>query len=198
VVGTRSAGKVREVQEILAGLPAVELAFPGNAFLPFEPAEDTIEQGTTFAENAVLKARHFADRSGLPTVAEDSGIEVDALGGAPGVRSKRFAGDDAANNRKLLELLAGTPAAHRTARYHCVAAYVARPDAEAVLFHGITEGRILEGAEGSGGFGYDPLFYSFELGQSFGLAAPHAKHQVSHRGRAFRAFKDYLLRKSVY
>ena len=145
----------------------------------------------------MLKARYFAKRSSLPTIADDSGLEVDALGGAPGIRSARWSGvmghgADESNNRVLLERLEGTPSAQRTARYHCVAAFVAGPNDDGHCEHGSTEGVILFRHRGKGGFGYDPLFHSTELDMSFGDATPDQKHAVSHRGRAFRALKAYL------
>jgi len=208
LVATRNDGKAREIRELFSGLP-FQLVFPQEQFLERLPEEGDLEQGMSFAENAVAKARYFAKRSGLPTVAEDSGLEVDALEGAPGVHSARYAhlygeagrgkgeGDlDATNNALLLERLAGVPDERRTARYRCVAAFVETPTAAPQLVEATTEGRVLTEPRGVGGFGYDPLFFSTDLGMSFAEAPPAAKHRVSHRGRAFRALIEVLLRRS--
>ena len=208
LVATRNDGKAREIRELFSGLP-FQLVFPQEQFLERLPEEGDLEQGMSFAENAVAKARYFAKRSGLTTVAEDSGLEVDALEGAPGVHSARYAhvygeagrgkgeGDlDATNNALLLERLAGVPDERRTARYRCVAAFVETPTAAPQLVEATTEGRVLTEPRGVGGFGYDPLFFSTDLGMSFAEAPPAAKHRVSHRGRAFRALIEVLLRRS--
>ncbi len=200
LVATRSPGKAREIRELFAGLP-FEIAFPADRFLEHLPEEGDLEGSTGYVENAVAKARYFATRSGLPTVADDSGLEVDALDGAPGPRSARFAGvtgggTDAANSALLLEKLTGVPEPQRGARYRCVVAYLAAPSAMPQMVEAMCEGFILTGPRGQGGFGYDPLFFSPELQMSFGEAAPAAKHRVSHRGRAFRALIEVLLRRA--
>jgi XTP/dITP diphosphohydrolase len=202
LVATRNPGKQREIRDLLAGLP-FELTFPADRFLELLPEEADLERGATYVENAVAKARYFATRSGLSTVADDSGIEVDALGGAPGPRSARWAGleggldADAANNALLLEKLTGVPEAQRGARYRCVVAFLATPSSVPEIVEATCDGFILAEARGSGGFGYDPLFYSPELHLSFGEAPPAAKHRVSHRGRAFRALSEVLVRRSA-
>lgn len=205
LAATRSPGKAREIRDLFAGLP-FELSFPPDRFLARLPEEADLEGGAGYVENAVAKARYFAARSGLPTVADDSGIEVDALGGAPGARSARWAGTagveggqgtDAANNALLLEQLAGVPEERRTARYRCIVAFLATPSAVPEIVEATCEGLILPEPRGQGGFGYDPLFYSPELQMSFGEAPPAAKHRVSHRGRAFRALIEVLLRRSA-
>lgn len=200
LVATRSPGKAREIRELFAGLP-FEISFPADRFLARLPEEADLEGSAGYVENAVAKARYFATRSGIPTVADDSGIEVDALDGAPGARSARFAGAqgpraDAANNALLLEKLAGVPEERRTARYRCVVAFLAAPSGVPEIVEATCEGIILTEARGQGGFGYDPLFYSPELQMTFGEAPPAAKHRVSHRGRAFRALIEVLLRRS--
>lgn len=149
------------------------------------------ETGATFAENACAKARYGFEVSGLPTLADDSGLEVDALQGAPGVRSARYAGEDAgdaANNRKLLAELEGV--AHRTARFHCAMALAVGD----VTFQaeGKVEGVILREPRGSGGFGYDPLFWLPERGMSMAELSAEAKNQVSHRARALAALVEIL------
>lgn len=206
LIGTRSEGKTREIRELFAGLPFT-LAFPLQLGLQRLPEERDLELGTSYAENAVAKARYFAGRSGLPTCADDSGIEVDALGGAPGVYSARFselegptvsaAGVDAANNALLLEKLGGVPPERRTARYRCVVAYLRTATAVPELVEATCEGHIVAAPRGDQGFGYDPLFLADELGMTFGEATPAAKHRVSHRGRAFRALIEVMLRRTA-
>lgn len=200
LVATRSAHKVGEIRAILAGVPDLELIDLEGAGLPEDPEEDHLEPHESFEENARSKAEYFHRRSGLPTVADDSGIEVDALGGQPGVRSRRFAPmpdsasraeQDRANNQHLLERLAGVESARRTARYVCVAA-LCEGEGRTVLFRGTAEGRVLTAPRGEGGFGYDPLFLSDDLGSTFGEAPPAEKDARSHRGKAFRALAAYL------
>jgi len=197
-VGTRSAGKTREIRELFAGLP-FELAFPAERLIERLPEEADLERSTSYSENAVAKARYFATRAGLPTVADDSGIEVEALGGAPGPRSARWSleGTDAANNALLLEQLAGIPDQRRAARYRCIVAFVSTPSAGPEIVEATCDGFVLQGPRGTAGFGYDPLFYSPELHMSFGEAPAASKHRVSHRGRAFRALIEVLLRRST-
>lgn len=197
-VATRNAGKQREIRGILAALP-YELRFLDAANIPERPEEDLLEHADSFEGNARRKVEYFARLSGLPTMAEDSGIEVFALGGLPGVRSRRFAlhdgpaaEQDAANNAELLRRLQGLAQEKRRARYRCVVAFVPRPDAAAVTFEGTCTGSILAEPKGSGGFGYDPLFFSDDLNQSFGEATAEDKAAVSHRGRAIRAFAEWL------
>lgn len=199
LVATRSAGKRREIQAILAGIDRV-LVFPDDLGLREHPEEAGLEIASSFEVNARRKAEYFSRLTGLETVADDSGLEVFALGGAPGVRSKRFAlytgppeGIDAANNAELLKRLAGAPEEQRRARYRCVVAYLASPGAVPQVFEGTATGRVLEAPRGTGGFGYDPLFLSDELGKTFGEVDPVEKHAVSHRGRAFRAFAKWLM-----
>ena len=198
LVGTRSTGKMREIRELFSGLPFV-ISFPAERLMEQLPDEADLERSTSYSENAVAKARYFATRGGLPTVADDSGIEVEALGGAPGPRSARWSleGSDAANNALLLEQLAGVPEQRRGARYRCVVAFLATPSSVAEIVAATCEGFILPEPRGKGGFGYDPLFYSTELQMTFGEAPPAAKHRVSHRGRAFRALIEVLLRRST-
>jgi XTP/dITP diphosphohydrolase len=193
LAATRSPGKQEEIRRILA--PAgLEVVFPDDIGLWETSAEDALEVGETFEANARRKAEHFARLSGLPTFADDSGLEVMALGGAPGVRSKRWAGVsgspgqvDAANNAELLRRLAGAPERQRAARYRCVLVYLGKSGAIPVVSQGDCSGRILEAPQGAAGFGYDPLFFSHELGKSFGEATAQEKDSVSHRGRALRA-----------
>lgn len=197
LVATRSEGKAREIRQLFEGLP-ITVLFPADLLLERLPDEAGLETGSTYAENAVAKARYFAARAGgtMPTVADDSGIEVEALQGAPGVHSARWSGgDDAANNRMLLERLAGVPEADRTARYRCVVAYVENATATPRVVEATCDGYIVTAPRGDGGFGYDPLFYSSDLRMTFGEASAAAKHRVSHRGRAFRALIEMLVRR---
>lgn len=198
LVATRSAGKQREVKGLLAGA-GLDIVFPEDLNLFEDPAEDLLENRDSFRANAIAKAEHFAGRSGLPTVADDSGLEVFYLGGAPGTRSKRWAGAsgtpeevDAANNAELMRRLAGAPEAKRMARYRCALALVRSKGALPELFEGECAGRILEAPAGTAGFGYDPYFYSKDLGKSFGEASDAEKDRVSHRGRAFHALAAAL------
>jgi XTP/dITP diphosphohydrolase len=199
LVATRSAHKLRELRELL-GLRA-ELIGLDDAGIDGEAIED----GQTFEANAAKKARFFAAISGLPTLADDSGIEVDALAGGPGVRTRRYAGENATdeeNNAKLLAALAGLPPELRGARYRCVLA-LALPEARGprggipVRFaHGTLEGRIATAPKGSGGFGYDPIFEPAGEppgGRTLGLWTAEAKNRVSHRGRAARRMHRCLV-----
>ena len=203
LVATRSVGKQREFTRMLEPL-GVTLAFPDDVGLAPRSDEDALELGDTFEANARHKAEYFARRSGLATVADDSGLEVLALGGAPGVRSRRWAGAsgtpdqvDAANNAELVRRLAGAPPARRGARYRCVVVLLREPGAIPESFEGSCVGRILEQPAGTGGFGYDPYFFSDELQKSFGEATPEEKDGVSHRGRAVRGLAAALERRPV-
>lgn len=189
VLATGNAGKLREMRALLADfalevLPQSELGVPVPA-----------ETETTFEGNALLKARHAARVTGLPAIADDSGIEVDALGGRPGVYSARYAGPlatDAENNARLLAELAGSPAP-RTARYRCVIAYVAHADDPAPLIaHGTWEGTIATAPQGDGGFGYDPLFVVADDGTTAAMLPPDQKNRVSHRAQALRSLVAQL------
>jgi XTP/dITP diphosphohydrolase len=189
LLATRNRGKLRELEPIFAAARLRVVTLDDVGLTGELPEEDGLEQFATFEENALAKATFFHRRSGgLRTVADDSGLEVLALGGAPGVRSKRFAGStasgaelDAANNAALLAALAGAP--DRTARFVCAAAYV--DAARTLVVRGETSGRLLDRAEGRGGFGYDPYFWSDELGATLATASIAEKERVSHRGRAF-------------
>ncbi len=184
VLASGNAGKLREFQQLLAGC-GFEVV-PQSDF-KIESAEET---GTTFVENAIIKARHACQQTGLPAIADDSGIEVDALHGRPGVYSARYAREGASdedNNQKLLHELTGVPAEKRTARYHAVLAYMRHADDPTpILCHGTWEGIILTEPRGQGGFGYDPLFFvpthhcaSAELDKT-------EKNRISHRGKAMQ------------
>jgi XTP/dITP diphosphohydrolase len=185
VLASNNPGKLREIDQLLAG--AGMHVEPQRAF----GIDEAQETGLTFVENAILKARHATAGSGLPAIADDSGIEVDALGGAPGIYSARYAGpgaDDAANNARLLEALADVPDAGRTARYQCVMVYLRRPtDPTPLICTGTWEGRILREPRGSNGFGYDPYFFLPTHGCTAAELAPDTKNALSHRGQALRA-----------
>jgi XTP/dITP diphosphohydrolase len=203
LIATRSAGKQREFTRLLGPL-GVRLAFPDDVGLATRSEEDALELSETFEANACHKAEYFGRRSGLPTVADDSGLEVLALGGAPGVRSRRWAGAagapeqvDAANNAELVRRLAGASPDRRRARYRCVLVLLREPGAIPESFEGSCAGRILECPIGTGGFGYDPYFFSDELEKSLGEATPEEKDRVSHRGRAVRALAAALEHRPV-
>ncbi len=185
VLASGNRGKLAEIRALLADT-GIELVPQSHWQVP-----DADETGTTFVENAIIKARHAAARTGLPAIADDSGLEVDALDGAPGVRSARFAGpgaDDAANNRLLLERLAGRPAAERGARFRCVMVFLPAADSPAPLIREATwEGRIAEAPRGDQGFGYDPLFLPHGGDGSAAELPPEVKNRLSHRGQALRA-----------
>ncbi len=194
LVATRNPGKVREIREILADYPELDIV---GLDVPETAEEDDLEVFDTFEENALAKARYFARLTGELTLADDSGICVDALGGAPGVRSRRFAPgpdlrgteQDQANNAHLLQRLAGLPGAARTAQYVCAAALAGPGEA---VFLGRCEGVILEAPRGTGGFGYDPLFYIPAEACTFGELHPARKNEISHRGRAVRQAAESL------
>ena len=185
VLATGNAGKLRELRSILA--PWRVEVFPLSEF----SATAAEETGLTFVDNAILKARFAAGAAQLPAIADDSGLEVDELGGAPGVRSARYAGegaDDAANNARLLRELAGVPDARRGARYRCAMAYVRRADDPSpIVCQASWEGRIATAPRGSGGFGYDPLFIVSGTDRTAAEFDPGEKNRASHRGKALRA-----------
>jgi XTP/dITP diphosphohydrolase len=189
VLATRNEGKVKEIAALLAplGIEVVSLAaFPEIPEIP--------EDGDTFVENALAKARAVAARTGQLVMADDSGLEVDALNGAPGVHSARFAGeprDDARNNQKLLRLLEGVPWEQRSARFRCVIALVTPGGMERVA-EGVCEGFIGYEPRGTGGFGYDPLFYVPEFDRTFAELDLDTKNRISHRGRALMAVQKLV------
>ena len=193
LVGTKNAHKLAEIRRLIAGL-GVEVVDLSQ----FPNVPDAVEDGATFEENGRAKALHFADATGLLTVSDDSGLEVDALGGAPGVYSARFAGenaDDEANNRRLMEKLAGVPEGKRTARFRCVIA-LASPGEVILTTEGAVEGRITDKPRGDYGFGYDPFFAPQGYEETFGQLGSDVKDAISHRARALarfaRRFEEYL------
>jgi XTP/dITP diphosphohydrolase len=182
VLATTNAGKVRELRDLVAEWGPIEVA--SLAELPsIEMPEET---GATYEANAILKARAVCDATGLPALADDSGIEVDALGGGPGVHSARYADSEASRNEKVLAALRNVPEERRIARYRAVVA-LAFPDGRLVTAEGACEGRIAAAPRGSDGFGYDPIFFSTELGRTVGEASVEEKARISHRARAVRA-----------
>jgi len=191
VLASSNPGKVREINQLLATL---DLHVQPQSKFGVIDAEET---GLTFVENAILKARNAAQHTGLPAIADDSGLEVTALGGAPGVHSARYAGvaaDDAANNSKLLDALAGLPPTERGARFRCVMVFVRGPDDPSPVVADCSwDGFIASEARGAGGFGYDPLFIDPASGRHSAELPPEEKNARSHRGQAARALRDQLL-----
>lgn len=189
LIATGNPGKLREFQALLRELPFDVVAPPAG----FVGAEET---GASFVDNALLKARYAAALTGSAAIADDSGLEVDALGGAPGIHSARYAGlpsDDAANNAKLVAALRGLPAADRRARYRCVLVFVAGPrDAAPLIAEGVWEGVILEAPRGAGGFGYDPFFWVPERQCTAAELDPAEKNRRSHRAMALRTLQREL------
>ena len=189
VVATRNRGKLREIEAFLSGF--VEHVY---CAADFEGFPETIEDGETFESNALKKAREAVRYTGLPALADDSGLVVEALDGRPGVYSARFAGenaDDAANNRRLLEELNALASESRRSAFVCAMAFVT-PDGVEHLFLGRVSGCILTEERGNGGFGYDPLFLVNGFGRSMAELAVEEKNSISHRGQALRSFRDYL------
>ena len=189
VVATANPGKLREFRALLADLP-FEIRSLAELGLPSPE-----ETGATFLANAMLKARHAAAAGRCAAVADDSGIEVDALGGAPGIYSARYAGPgagDAENNAKLINALRGVPPELRGARYRCALVFVAAADAPPRVAEAAWEGFILDTPRSGGGFGYDPYFWLPDLNKTAAELAPEEKNRLSHRGRAMRALREIL------
>ncbi len=185
LIATNNPHKIEEFKEILADLP-FELTFPSQEGLDFEPEET----GKTFAENAIIKATAFAQVTGLITIADDSGLEVDALDGEPGVYSARYGGTPKDAHRQRYELvlqkLQDVPDEKRTARFRCSLAIVT-PQMVIDVLDGVVEGRITHAPVGENGFGYDPIFFIPELGMTTAQLSSDEKHRISHRGKAARA-----------
>jgi XTP/dITP diphosphohydrolase len=195
VVATANAGKLREFQTLLADLP---YDLTSQAALGVVAPAET---GASFVENALLKARHAAGVTGLAAIADDSGLEVDALGGAPGIYSARYAGDaasDGANNAKLMAELAGVPLERRTARYRCALVFMRDAvDTAPLIAEGIWDGYLVEEPRGAGGFGYDPYFWLPDLRRTAAELDPEVKNRLSHRGQAFRKLRDALAQRDA-
>jgi XTP/dITP diphosphohydrolase len=190
VLASGNAGKLREFSAMMADL-GLEFVRQSELGVP-----DAIEDGLTFVENALIKARNAAKLTGLPAMADDSGIVVDALGGAPGLYSARYAGEhggDAANNTKLLEALKDVPDAQRTARFYCCIVYLRHADDQLpIISEASWEGVVLHAASGANGFGYDPLFYVPTHGCSSAELPAEEKNRLSHRGQALRQLHELL------
>jgi len=197
LLATRNPGKIREIRQVLADLPVEVLTLDDQGHIP-----QPLENGNTFADNAAAKAMYYARATGRWCLADDSGLEVDALGGRPGIHSARYAADqfpsnahrntiDLANNAKLLKELKGIADSGRAARFVCE---LALADGQKVLIeaHGVLEGRIARVPAGSNGFGYDPLFFVPELGCTTAQLSPEEKNRISHRGKAVRRFAELL------
>lgn len=190
LIGSGNPDKARELVELMAGLP-----WEVRSLKDYPAVEEPEETGETFEENAILKARFYSEHFGVACVADDSGLEVDALDGAPGVYSARYAGEPcsyANNNEKLLDALDGVPWHERTARFRCCAALVIPGEAEVHVESGTVEGHVAAICEGNKGFGYDPLFVPRGEDVTFGQMSPAEKHAISHRGRAFQQMRTYL------
>jgi XTP/dITP diphosphohydrolase len=189
VLATGNPGKIRELARLLDGL-GVDVVAQSEFGV-----SDAVESGVTFAENSLIKARHAAAATGLPAIADDSGLSVDVLDGAPGVYSARYAGpdaDDERNNDKLLAALEDVDDDERGAAFHCVATYVSADDERVIQTEGVWRGSILRQRQGSGGFGYDPLFLDPQSGMSSADLTPEQKSARSHRGQALRALIEQL------
>jgi XTP/dITP diphosphohydrolase len=189
LIATKNKGKVKEISELVKDFP---LEFLSLADIP--ETVDVVEDGETFEENALKKARELARITGLVTLADDSGLCVDALDGRPGVLSARYAGETASDEEKclrILEEMRSVPDSKRTARFVCVLALV-DPNGEEKIFRGACEGRIIRELKGKEGFGYDPIFLFEEAGCTFAEMDRQSKNEVSHRGRALRQFVDFL------
>ncbi len=192
VLATTNKGKLREIQALLKGLHVKVLSLA-----EFPSCPEVVEDGKTFRENALKKARAVAEHTGKLTVADDSGLCVDALDGAPGVYSARFSGrnaDDLKNNRKLLRLMKAVPDQERGARFVCVLALVG-PEGSGIrerVLRGEVRGRITREMRGPRGFGYDPLFYYTKAGMTFAEMGPDEKNMVRHRARALKKLREVL------
>lgn len=204
LLATRSAHKVQEIRTILSGIPRLTVLDLDDIGLEWRDEEEALEPFDTFEENARSKAEYFHARTGLPTVADDSGLEVDALGGAPGVRSKRFAPVegltghklDQANNNYLVERLGALELEKRTGQYVCAAALLGFTS-QMIVTRGEAKGLILAEPRGDGGFGYDPYFFDPNLEMTFAELHPDQKNELSHRGKAFRALTIILERMEI-
>ncbi len=193
LLATNNAHKIREISQILDGQPVTM-----RTLADYPELSEIPETGVTFEANALLKARTCYEHTGLLSLADDSGLEVDALNGDPGVHSAIYSGvphDYAGNNRKLLKAMESIPAEQRTARFHCVLALVGQSDGREYserCFHGVCEGMIISELRGARGFGYDPLFYIPRLQKTMAELGPDVKNQISHRADALKKFKSFI------
>ncbi len=189
LIATKNKGKIEEIRALLKDIPILLLPLSSFPDLP-----DVLEDGATFHENALKKARIIAHSSGLATIADDSGLCIDALDGRPGVLSARYAGEGATDTEKctrILEEMENVPDGLRAARFVCIIALVT-PQGEAKAFEGTCEGRIIREMRGTAGFGYDPIFYYPDSGCTFAEMDSEEKNRVSHRGRALHELRNYL------
>ena len=188
VLATKNKGKIKEMRQLLAPMHIEVLSLAD-----FAPVDDAEENGATFAENAMIKARYYFAHTGIPCLADDSGLEVDALGGRPGVYSARYSGEDATdqtNNAKVLQEMEGVEAEKRTARFRCSMALVG--DGTELTTDGTCEGILLAEERGSGGFGYDPLFYVPKFERTLAEMSSDEKNGISHRGAAVRKMAERI------
>ncbi|MBN2321825.1 MAG: XTP/dITP diphosphatase [Acidobacteria bacterium] len=193
LIATRNRDKLEEIRSILG-----DSSQDFVSLIDFPDMGEIVESGATLEENAFIKARAAFQRTGIPSIGDDTGLEVDALDGRPGVYSSRYAGENATYSRnvdKLLSEMKGVPPAERTARFRCVAALVGPGFEQSV--DGVCEGVILEARRGDGGFGYDPVFFVQETGRTFAEMSLADKNGISHRGRAFRAMAELLKKLAV-
>jgi XTP/dITP diphosphohydrolase len=191
VLATGNAGKLKEIKDIFSGVN-IDIAAQSEFDTP-----EAIEDGLSFVENAIKKARNAAAFTGMAALSDDSGIEVDALNGEPGIHSARYAGDDESNIQRLIRELDGVPEEKRTARFQCVMVFIRHAnDPVPVITQGVWEGRILEAVQGEGGFGYDPVFFVPERACSAAELSAEDKNSLSHRGKALRQMLDVLA--SIY
>lgn len=189
IIATKNKGKAKEFEQMF--LP---LGFEVKTLLDFEEMEDIEETGQTFEENAVIKAEAISKLTGQVVIADDSGLIVDALNGAPGIYSARYAGtdkNDEANINKVLKELGDIPDEKRTARFYCALA-IAVPNRKTITVHGTCEGTILRERRGNNGFGYDPIFFVSELGLSMAELSPNEKSKISHRGNALKNLEEII------
>lgn len=188
VLATKNKGKIKEMRELLAPMNIEVLSLADSS-----PVDDAEENGATFAENAMLKARYYFAHTGTPCLADDSGLEVDALGGRPGVYSARYSGEDAtdaANNAKVLREMEGIEKDKRTARFRCAMAFVG--EGVELTTDGTCEGTLLTEERGQGGFGYDPIFYVPKFDRTLAEMSSEEKNSISHRGAAVRKMADLI------
>ncbi|BAT71523.1 dITP/XTP pyrophosphatase [Thermosulfidibacter takaii ABI70S6] len=193
VLATKNKGKIEEIRELLKDIEGLEVI--SLLDLPEDIVPDIKETGKTFEENAYIKAYEVAKATGLPALADDSGLEVDALGGKPGVRSARFGGEnisDSERNQKLLALLENVPEPHRTARFKCCMVLVVPPEFDKYVVEETCEGVITRKERGKHGFGYDPIFYLPKLGRTMAELTREEKNRISHRGKALLRMKEII------
>ncbi|MBV6502756.1 MAG: dITP/XTP pyrophosphatase [Fimbriimonadales bacterium] len=192
VIATRNSRKAAEMRRVLERILGERFQFPDLSEYPQFPEPE--ESADTYAENAAIKARAACDALSVACISDDAGLEVDALGGAPGVKSKRFGGEDlpfSDKMRLILERMNGMPAAERGARFRCAVAF-SEPNSETRVFESTCEGQIAAKPRGSGGFGYDPIFLIPEKGKTFAEMSPEEKDSVSHRGKVLADFAEWL------